>query len=123
MLTLVTVIHVILCVLLILVVLLQAGKGAEVGAVFGGSNQTIFGSRGAATFLSKVTAFCAVGFMVTSLTLVVLNSRQSTKSLMDQVTPAAGQPTADKPVAAVPEAKKSGDTKPNAASTPVAPAR
>lgn len=100
MLWLVTIIHVLICLVLVLVVLLQAGKGAEVGAVFGGSNQTIFGSRGAATFLSKVTAVCAIGFMITSLTLVIMNSRQSSKSIMDQnASEATTAPSATAPAA------------------------
>jgi len=81
---LLTAIHVVLCLLLIIIILLQSGKGAEMGAVFGGSSQTIFGSRGAATFLSKVTTFCAIGFMCTSLLLVWINAKQSSSSLMDQ---------------------------------------
>ncbi len=75
--TLIIVIHVIVCLILIGVVLLQAGKGAEMGAAFGGSSQTIFGSRGAATFLSKLTVAAAVIFMVTSLTLSMLSRNRS----------------------------------------------
>ncbi|MFQ5588675.1 MAG: preprotein translocase subunit SecG [Nitrospiria bacterium] len=70
--TFILVIHVIVCLILIGVVLLQAGKGAEMGAAFGGSSQTIFGSRGAATFLSKLTVGAAIIFMVTSLSLSML---------------------------------------------------
>ncbi len=70
--TFILVVHVIVCIILICVVLLQAGKGAEMGAAFGGSSQTIFGSRGAATFLSKLTVGAAVVFMLTSLSLSVL---------------------------------------------------
>lgn len=82
MLLLITTVHVIFSLMLILLVLLQSGKGAEMGAVFGGSSQTIFGSRGAATFLSKITAWCAVGFVCTALTLVVVNSSASRSSIM-----------------------------------------
>jgi len=70
-------VHVIVCLILIGVVLLQAGKGADVGAAFGGSSQTVFGSRGAATFLSKLTVGAAVVFMLTSLTLSVLSQDRS----------------------------------------------
>lgn len=63
------------CLFLIAVVLLQSGKGAEIGAAFGGSSQTLFGSRGAATFLSKMTTVAAVVFMITSLTLAVVTTR------------------------------------------------
>jgi preprotein translocase subunit SecG len=69
------IIHIIVCFFLIAVVLLQSGKGAEMGAAFGGSSQTIFGSRGAATFLSKLTTIAAVVFMLTSLTLAIVTSR------------------------------------------------
>ena len=67
--TLITILHITICISLILVVLLQAGKGANMGAVFGGSSQTIFGSSGPGTFLGKVTTGVAVFFMLTSLVL------------------------------------------------------
>jgi preprotein translocase subunit SecG len=70
-------IHVMVSLFLIAVVLLQSGKGAEMGAAFGGSSQTIFGSRGAATFLSKMTTISAVAFMVTSLLLAVVTTKGS----------------------------------------------
>jgi preprotein translocase subunit SecG len=69
------IIHVFVCLFLIAVVLLQSGKGAEIGAAFGGSSQTLFGSRGAATFLSKMTTIVAVVFMVTSLVLAIIASK------------------------------------------------
>lgn len=75
--TLLLVIHIIVCFFLISVVLLQSGKGAEMGAAFGGSSQTLFGSRGAATFLSKLTTISAVVFMVTSLLLAIVTSKST----------------------------------------------
>jgi len=70
------VIHVLICVALILIVLLQAGRGGGLAGAFGaGTAQTIFGGRGAATFLSKATAWLAVGFMVMAILLAVLSSR------------------------------------------------
>jgi preprotein translocase subunit SecG len=72
---LITIVHIIVSLFLIAVVLLQSGKGAEMGAAFGGSSQTLFGSRGAATFLSKMTTFAAIGFMLTSLLLAVVTSK------------------------------------------------
>jgi preprotein translocase subunit SecG len=69
------IIHVFVCLFRIAVVLLQSGKGAEIGAAFGGSSQTLFGSRGAATFLSKMTTIVAVVFMVTSLVLAIIASK------------------------------------------------
>lgn len=65
----VTAVHVIVCIILILVILLQAGKGANMGAAFGGSSQTVFGSSGPASFLGKMTTIVAILFMLTSLTL------------------------------------------------------
>lgn len=65
----ITILHVFVCVVLILVVLLQAGKGASMGAAFGGSSQTIFGSSGPGTFLGKMTTVVAAVFMITSLAL------------------------------------------------------
>jgi preprotein translocase subunit SecG len=67
--TLVTILHVLVCFVLILVILLQAGRGGGMGAAFGGGSQTVFGGRGAQTFLGKVTSACAAVFMLTSLTL------------------------------------------------------
>jgi preprotein translocase subunit SecG len=75
MLILLTIIHIIVCFFLIAIVLLQSGKGAELGAAFGGSSQTLFGSRGAATFLNKMTTVAAIVFMITSLTLAVITAK------------------------------------------------
>jgi len=69
------IVHVIVCVALILVVLLQSGRGGGLAGAFGGGGtQTFFGGRGAATFLSKATAWLAIGFMVMSILLAVLSS-------------------------------------------------
>jgi preprotein translocase subunit SecG len=74
--TLLTIVHIFVAVVLILVVLLQAGRGGGMGAAFGGASQQIFGGRGAGTFLAKVTTVCAVVFFLTSLTLAMMSSRQ-----------------------------------------------
>jgi preprotein translocase subunit SecG len=77
--TFIIAIHLIVCVTLILIILLQSGKGADIGAVFGGgSSQTVFGSTGAATFLSKITIVAAVTFMVTSILLTYYSGRAVT---------------------------------------------
>jgi len=78
-------IHVSVCLGLILIVLLQRGKGSDMGAAFGGSSQAIFGSRGATTFLHKVTAAIAIIFMLTSLGLAFLFGRGATTSIMKGV--------------------------------------
>lgn len=63
-------IHFIVCIFLLIVILLQAGKGADMGATFGaGSSQTLFGARGAATLLSKLTTVAALVFLMTSMSL------------------------------------------------------
>lgn len=77
------ILHVIVCLFLIFIILIQSSKGAEMGAAFGGSNQTLFGSRGAATFLSKLTTASAIIFMITSLSLAIYSVK--TKSLMSSV--------------------------------------
>jgi len=81
--TLLIILHVLACLVLILIVLLQAGKGANMGAAFGGSSQTVFGSSGAGTFLGKMTAAVAIVFMITSLMLTYTASRK-TSSLMER---------------------------------------
>ena len=77
------VIHVVVCIALIMIVLLQTGKGADMGAAFGGgSSQTLFGSTGASTFLSKATTAAAIVFMLTSLTLAYMAGGKVTKSVV-----------------------------------------
>jgi preprotein translocase subunit SecG len=77
MIILVTIIHVLVCLFLIAVVLLQSGKSGDVAAAFGGQgSQTAFGPRGAATALSKATTISAVLFMLTSITLSIYASRK-----------------------------------------------
>jgi len=78
-------IHILVCILLIMIVLLQTGKGADMGAAFGGgSSQTLFGSTGASTFLSKATTVVAILFMLTSLGLAYKSSRRESGSIMDK---------------------------------------
>ncbi|HTZ19079.1 MAG TPA: preprotein translocase subunit SecG [Dissulfurispiraceae bacterium] len=84
------ILHVLVCIFLILIVLLQSGKGAEMGAAFGGSSQTLFGSRGAATFLNKLTTVAAVVFMITSLLLTMLTTKGS--SVIQNVPTEQGTP-------------------------------
>jgi preprotein translocase subunit SecG len=77
------IIHVVVCIALIMIVLFQTGKGADMGAVFGGgSSQTLFGSTGASTFLSKATTIAAVIFMVTSLGLAYMSGHKTGDSIM-----------------------------------------
>ncbi len=73
---LITIVHVIVCLFLAIVVLLQSGKAADLAGAFGGmGSQTVFGPRGSATVLSKATTIAAALFMVTSLTLSIMSTR------------------------------------------------
>ncbi len=101
--TVTTVIHIIVSLLMVIVVLLQVGKGATIGSTFGGgaSSQTIFGSAGPATLLTKITVTCAVIFMLTSLYLTHLSGKTRTSSIMSNVptvtVPPSGSRTAPAP--------------------------
>jgi preprotein translocase subunit SecG len=78
MIILLTFIHIVACLFLIIVVLLQSGKAADLAGAFGGmGSQTAFGPRGSATLLSKATTGAAVLFMLTSLTLAIMASRRA----------------------------------------------
>ncbi len=110
--------HVVVAIFLILVVLLQTGKGASLGAAFGGGSNTVFGSRGPASFLSKITTSAAVIFMTTSLTLSMLSSGLTKTTVVDEITqeapPAppmeAPEPTADfDPLKGAPEETETQD--------------
>ena len=82
MMTFLTALHVIVCVFLILVVLLQAGKGGGMGIAFGGGgSQTVFGSSGAGNFLTRLTSITALIFLVTSLGLAHYSSQQDSRRL------------------------------------------
>lgn len=83
--TILTVIHISVCFFLIGIVLLQHGKGAAMGATFGGSSQTMFGTEGPLPLLNKVTTAAAVIFMVTSVSLAYISAHRSTSSLMSDV--------------------------------------
>lgn len=102
--------HILVSVALIAIVLLQSGKGAEMGASFGASgSQSVFGAGGGSTFMSKLTTGAAIIFMLTSLTLAYRSSHSGTSSIMSgKVAPKAApqqqtmppqQPVQGKPVA------------------------
>jgi preprotein translocase subunit SecG len=94
MIILVTIVHIIVCLILVVVVLLQSGKAADLAGAFGGmGSQTVFGPRGSATMLSKATTISAIAFMFTSLTLSILATRagSSTPDILKKAIPAAGQ--------------------------------
>ncbi|UCF89021.1 MAG: preprotein translocase subunit SecG [bacterium] len=98
---LIKLLHIAVAVFLILVVLLQTGKGAEMGAAFGGSSQTLFGSGGPAGFMAKLTTAAAVGFMLTSLGLAYISSAGKVDSVQ---LPASQQLPVQTPGEAAPEA-------------------
>ncbi|MCP2519887.1 preprotein translocase subunit SecG [Candidatus Aminicenantes bacterium AC-335-B20] len=75
--TLLVIVHVIISIILILAVLLQSGKAADLASAFGGAgSQAVFGPRGAATLLSKITTVCAILFMITSLGLWIFSGKE-----------------------------------------------
>jgi preprotein translocase subunit SecG len=102
--------HIAVAVFLILVVLLQTGKGAEMGAAFGGSSQTLFGGAGPAGFMAKLTTTAAICFMLTSLGLAYMSSTSRTAGMEIPATaapaPVAGEtlPGETAPEAVIPEA-------------------
>lgn len=83
------ILHILVCIALIGIVLIQGGKGAEVGATFGaGASQTIFGASGGQTFIAKLTTSAAIIFMLTSLALAIFWGKAGVSSIMpDQVAP------------------------------------
>jgi preprotein translocase subunit SecG len=90
-----TIVHIVVCLFLIIVVLLQSGKSADIAAAFGGmGSQTAFGPRGAATLLSKATTLAAVIFMLTSITLSIFASRRPSTSVLQNL---KGQPAKTAP--------------------------
>ena len=116
--TLTVVIHLIVCFLMIAAILLQAGKGAEIGAAFGGSSQTVFGSRGPGTFLSKVTVGAAIIFMLSSLSLALLSKKENTASTVIDLSTPAQKDTTQKNVDSTPAAAPpKTETKPAQASS------
>ena len=95
--------HVIVCILLTIVVLVQFGKGAEAGAMMGsGSSQAIFTSNSKGNFFTKFTTALAIAFMVNSVALTVLKSQESKKSIFDGEAPVATQLNSDADQAAMP---------------------
>ncbi|NOY52751.1 MAG: preprotein translocase subunit SecG [Deltaproteobacteria bacterium] len=127
---LLVVVHVIVCIILIIIVLLQGGKGAEMGAAFGGASQTVFGSAGPTDFLGKLTAWAAAIFMVTSLSLAYFSSGKVAPSVVDKVPIRTEQRVPKLPVlpgglnqSLPPVSKGSNPASAPPASTPPAPAK
>ena len=98
--TILIVIHILVCLFLIGIVLLQHGKGADVGATFGGSSQSLFGTEGPVPLLNKVTTLAAIVFMATSISLAYVSANNSTSTVMEnvQVEPLPTLPPLELPV-------------------------
>ena len=106
------VIHVLVCIALIMIVLLQTGKGSDMGAAFGGgSSQTLFGSTGASTFLSKATTGAAIIFMLSSLGLAYMSSHRTGTESVVTGTPAPIDSSAQ-PAPGTPPAAGGSDSQP-----------
>ncbi|MBZ5660752.1 MAG: preprotein translocase subunit SecG [Acidobacteriia bacterium] len=122
--------HVLICGLLIIVIMLQSGEAADLAGAFGGAgSQTAFGPRGAATFLSKATTWCAIMFMLTSMAMtmhqntVVASSGSSVLQQFSKTSKTPAPPAPAAPAAQVPAAPSAPASAPAApAQAPAAPA-
>jgi preprotein translocase subunit SecG len=130
--SIILVVHIMVCIALVLIILLQSGKGADIGAAFGGgSSQTVFGSTGATSFLSKVTVGAAVLFMCTSIILTyfsgksaqpVEHSVMSGKTVPQAPATPAGPSTAPQPAKTAPATGAPATPAKEAPATPATPA-
>ena len=113
--TFLTILHVFTCLILVLVVLIQSGRGAEISASFSGSTQTVFGSSGGANFFTRFTAGAAAVFMLTSVGLTLLGT-QRRKSVFDDAakTPPAQTAPANPAAPSAPADAAQGETAPKA---------
>lgn len=121
--TLLIILHVLVCLFLVGVVLLQHGKGADIGASFGGSSQSLFGTEGPLPLLNKITTAAAIIFMLTSLALAYISSQSGSASVMSAAIaekPAATQAAPVEKTEAAPAAseEKSAGEQPAAESAP-----
>ena len=97
--------HVVTAILIVVLILLQKGKGADMGSAFGaGASGTLFGSKGSANFLSRSTAVLATVFFITSLTLAYLNKGSvEVNSILDNVNPVTNEKTIEDTSIATPQ--------------------
>jgi preprotein translocase subunit SecG len=116
--TFLIIVHVVVSAILILVILLQAGKGGGLGGAFGGSTQAVFGGRGAQTFLGKVTSAAAAVFMLTSLSLSYLSTR-SGSVVKEAPTPIAPAQLPAAPAFPVPAQSSPAQSAPSQSGQPI----
>ncbi len=117
MISIVVAVHVIVCVALCIIILLQQGKGADIGAVFGGSSQTVFGASGAGNALSRATGMLAVVFFATSMILAYASTQRAAGSIF-------GGPFSSAPRSVMPAKRAPAQVPaPVAPATPAAPGR
>jgi preprotein translocase subunit SecG len=112
----ITVVHVLVSLALVFIVLLQKGSGADMGAAFGGSSQSVFGARGSGSFLGKVTAALATVFMITSLTLAFVSTQRGSHASVMEANPPISKPapeTSD-PTSPMPAKESSKSSEPYA---------
>ncbi len=109
--TFLIILHVSVCIALIIIVLFQSGKGAQIGASFGaGSSQTVFGAGGGKNFMHRITVSAAVIFMLTSLTLAYFAKQPGTSSIMPETVQTAQPATPTAPAASAPTAPEADKT-------------
>ena len=114
----ITIVHVLICFFLVIVVLLQSGKAADLAGAFGGmGSQTAFGPRGSATVLTKATTVAAALFMITSLTLAISSTKGSGATTTVLETEGSQAQTAPAEAGTTPETAPAGD-KPSVGTTP-----
>src|SRR5215470_8537248 len=117
--------HVLVCFVLVIVIMLQSGNAADLAGAFGGAgSQTAFGPRGAATFLSRATTWCAIVFMMTSLALSLKRAPEgalSTGSVLEQTQQPAPVPAKPKPLTPIPVPQMPSQPPQKPATTPSQP--
>ena len=106
------ILHVVICILLTVTVLLQFGKGAEAGAMMGsGSSQAIFTSSSKGNFFTKLTTFLAIAFMINSVVLTTITTKNSKESIFDDEAPIAAPLNSDVNTPATEQAKETAPAK------------
>ena len=110
---LLTIVHVVICAILVVAVLLQSGKAADLAGAFGGGgSQTAFGPRSQQSLMSRITTICAILFMFTSLGLWLLSGREPGSAVKGVAAPVKTEAPVTKPAAAKTEEKKDAQTAP-----------